>query len=279
MQELSKLNVHLLNVEHMHFDKLSIGLHLEASFLQLILDKDIISNNKDKWTVPGAPDNSYSTKMPWRLIRLWDRCNQSIGISGSQRMIWVWISLARLICPLCELREEDPKHLFLECSITAKYWQVLGSWWRISIPVFSRCEDPIYWSSFAVNNRIEGSWLRVVVNAILVSIWKLRNRVMFDKKKVNEEKDFRDFIELSFYWLNSRNPKFKKKLNLWVQNPNTTLLEGMVSKVGRASSSDLAEDDLAEDELLVFAFFFARSLPMGKFHDGGGGRSSSRSTL
>ena len=123
------------------------------------------------------------------------------------------------LCPLCELQEEDPKHLFLECPVTANYWQVLGSWWKISIPIFNRCEDPITWSRFAVNKKTEGSWLRVVIVALLVSIWKHRNGVVFEKKRVTGEKQFREFIELSYFWLSSRNSKFKKELRSWVQNP------------------------------------------------------------
>ncbi|KAL4575046.1 hypothetical protein LXL04_021886 [Taraxacum kok-saghyz] len=46
----------------------------------------------------------------------------------------------------------------------------------------------------------------------MVSIWKLRNGAIFEKKKPAGDKDLRDFMELSFFWLSNRNPKFKWEL-------------------------------------------------------------------
>ena len=83
------------------------------------------------------------------------------------------------LCPLCELKVEDTFHLFFECQETAKYWQFLGNWWKISIPIFEWSFDPFRWSKFAIKKKAEGSWFQVVVTALMVSIWKTRNGVVF----------------------------------------------------------------------------------------------------
>ena len=133
------------------------------------------------------------------------------------------IDVPNTLCPLCEQKEEDAKRLFLGCHISAQFWSKLGTWWQTSIPCFSRSEDPILWSKFAIKIRLESSWFQVVVIAVLVSIWKMKNGVIFDKKKVDVYREFRNIIELSFCWLSSRNRKFNRELGKWTQSPNSNM--------------------------------------------------------
>ena len=214
----------------------------EATALKMLLEKETLTNTKDRWMVPGAPNNAYSTKwlrdclethktMGQEFLDIWNKwipkkCNVFIWrliqnkIPTRKTLSDIGIDIPCTLCPLCEEKEEDLKHLFLECLVTASYWQVLGNWWKISIPIFNRIEDLFIWSRFAMKKKVEGSWFQVVILAVLVSIWKFRNGVIFEKKSVTGERNFRDFIELSFLWLNSRNPKFRKELSSWIQNPN-----------------------------------------------------------
>ena len=67
---------------------------------------------------------------------------------------------------------------------------------------------------------MEGSWFQVTVIAVLVTIWKMRNGVIFDKKKVDIERECRNFKELSFLWLDSRNSKFNRSLGNWIVKPS-----------------------------------------------------------
>ena len=127
------------------------------------------------------------------------------------------IDIPCTLCPLCELKVEDTQHLFFECPVADKYWRVLGNWWNVSIPIFDKSIDPLCWSKVAIKKKKEGAWFQVVVLALLVSIWHLRNGVIFEKRKVEVDKDMRQFIELSYFWLNSRNPKFKLELNSWLK--------------------------------------------------------------
>ncbi|KAL4575584.1 hypothetical protein LXL04_022432 [Taraxacum kok-saghyz] len=92
------------------------------------------------------------------------------------------------LCPLCELEEENIKHMLFDCPVSAKLWSKFGNWWKVSIPSFDRSEDPLVWSRFALNKSLEGSWFQVAVIALL----KLRNGVIFVKKKVDEDREFRN---------------------------------------------------------------------------------------
>ncbi|KAL4560109.1 hypothetical protein LXL04_032258 [Taraxacum kok-saghyz] len=88
------------------------------------------------------------------------------------------------------------------------------------------------------------------------------------------------FLPFTLQWVHESDLPSPIELDLAniTRTPSARKHEEVGDKVGIANSSVLAEDDLADSELLVFAFFFALSLPMDKVCGGGGGRSSSRSS-
>ena len=67
----------------------------------------------------------------------------------------------------------------------------MGLWWKIQIPKFKNCEEALVWTWFALEKKTTGQWLLVAFIALLNSIWRLRNKVIFEKKRVFEEKEFR----------------------------------------------------------------------------------------
>ncbi|KAL4562636.1 hypothetical protein LXL04_026664 [Taraxacum kok-saghyz] len=69
------------------------------------------------------------------------------------------------------------------------------------------------------NNKLDRSYFQVAANAVMVSIWKLRNGVVFEKLKVEVDREFRNIKDLYFLWLNSRCSKFHRELTRWTQCP------------------------------------------------------------
>ncbi|KAL4563168.1 hypothetical protein LXL04_027203 [Taraxacum kok-saghyz] len=68
--------------------------------------------------------------------------------------------------------------------------------------------------------------------AVLTSIWSIRNGAVFDNKKVVVDTEFCRIKELVFFWLRSRNRKFKMELNNWISNPKhnmALMLNGEIS--------------------------------------------------
>ena len=106
----------------------------EANKMKSILDRSILSQRKDSWSVPGAPENKYST----RWLRECLETHQTMGLVQSDFWnkwvpkkfnVFVWrliknripmrknlsnmgIDTPCSLCPLCERKEEDTKHLF-----------------------------------------------------------------------------------------------------------------------------------------------------------------------
>ena len=58
---------------------------------------------------------------------------------------------------------------------------------------FRSIEDPLIWSWFKIEKKVEGTWLQVAVLALFVSIWRIRNGVIFEKEKMDEDREFRNF--------------------------------------------------------------------------------------
>ena len=129
------------------------------------------------------------------------------------------LDIPNTLCPLCDEKEEDVKHLMFDCRVSSIFWSMFGNWWQKTLPAFNRCEDPKIWAFAAFNNTIDRSCFQVAANALMVSIWKLRNGVVFDKLKVEVDREFRNIKDLSFLWLNSRCSKFNRELINWTQCP------------------------------------------------------------
>ena len=140
-------------------------------------------------------------------------------IPTRRNLIDMRMDIPSTLCPLCEVKEESSQHLFFECRVSSSFWSKLGCWWKVNIPTFHRNEDPLDWSWFAVEKRREGLWFQVSIMAVLTSIWSIRNGAVFDNKKVVVDTEFCRIQELAFFWLRSRNRKFKMELNNWILNP------------------------------------------------------------
>ncbi|KAL4581830.1 hypothetical protein LXL04_006362 [Taraxacum kok-saghyz] len=79
--------------------------------------------------------------------------------------------------------------------------------------------DFLRWVWSKQKNVKDGLRLQLGLVAVLVTIWKVRNSIIFEKKKMEVEKEFRNSQELAYLWISSRNSKFKMELNSWVLNP------------------------------------------------------------
>ena len=133
------------------------------------------------------------------------------------------LNIPNSLCPICEDKEENSHHLFFDCKVAAFFWGKLGRWWNFTLPNFQRIEDHFIWSWHTTKNKKEGLWIQVAIIAVLVSIWKLRNGVIFDKKKIEEDIEFRKTQEMTYFWLFSRNSKFKMELVNWISNPKNSI--------------------------------------------------------
>ncbi|KAL4585556.1 hypothetical protein LXL04_010179 [Taraxacum kok-saghyz] len=178
----------------------------EVTNMEDTIDSQNLSDKRDRWEIPGAPNGIFSTTwirdcmetfkimgqvqqnhwnkwvpkkhniFVWRFIR--DR------IPTRRKLVDMGIDIPTSLCPLCERREETLAHLFFECDLSSQLWSKLGVWWAVQTPSFSTGEELMSWSWFSMKNRKDGVRLQVAIMAVLITIWRARNGVIFDKKKV-----------------------------------------------------------------------------------------------
>ena len=213
--------------------------------MQDTIKSQILSDKRDNWEIPGAPNGEYSTawlrdcmesfKMMgqvqqnhwnkwvpkkhnifiWRVIRY--------RLPTRRKLIDMGLDIPVSLCPICERIEETSAHLFFDCELSSQLWSNLGLWWDVQIPLVSTGEELMNWSWFSMKNRKDGVNLQIAIMAILIVIWRARNGIIFEKKKVEVAREFRNAQELAYFWLSSRNSKFKLDFCNWISNPSSNM--------------------------------------------------------
>jgi len=121
------------------------------------------------WSLKVAPTTQV---LVWRV--LWNR------LPTRGNLVVREVQLANTLCPLCNMFEKTVDHLFINCDIARKIWdlcdQWIGNFWVRHHSV------PDHFLSFyliCLNKKLNVLWLRVWV-AIVWEIWTQRNKVVFN---------------------------------------------------------------------------------------------------
>ncbi|XP_039026469.1 uncharacterized protein LOC120160094 [Hibiscus syriacus] len=87
-----------------------------------------------------------------------------------------------LLCPMCGKCEESISHLFLHCEVVWFLWSRFLRDWNVSFVVPRKMIDfLILWDDLVPRSTI---W-KFIPRAVLWSVWKCRNDIIFQKKKVD----------------------------------------------------------------------------------------------
>ncbi|KAL5163491.1 hypothetical protein HKD37_07G020384 [Glycine soja] len=143
----------------------------------------------------GTLDECYSKlwsiKVPskvivfvWRLLR--DRLPTRLNLQRRQ------VQLTDISCPFCIIKEEDAAHLFLHCSKIQPLWWETMSWPNLkgAIPLTPKQ----HFQQF-IDIQVDGARLKrwqCWWMALMWSIWKLRNSIVFSNAAFNANKLFED---------------------------------------------------------------------------------------
>ncbi|KAL4556097.1 hypothetical protein LXL04_038738 [Taraxacum kok-saghyz] len=125
------------------------------------------------------------------------------------------VDIPSTLCPLCGDFEENATHLFFECSKIARGWQKFGAWWSVDIPHLKNVQDLFNWSWFTQSHQKDRLKFQAAFSAVLVFIWRYRNGVVFENKKVEVELDF--LVEDQPLLLLYTMVMFYASCNVWVK--------------------------------------------------------------
>jgi len=119
--------------------------------------------------------------MPKILIFLWQLCHKALPLRGTLLRRGLHTNL---VYPICLSDIESSKHLFKDCQLARKVWEVADkhNWLPFSVsPIgcqdFSQCLGKIKSS--------RNSKLKQTFSFLLWSIWKSRNATVFRNKIFN----------------------------------------------------------------------------------------------
>ncbi|GJW61150.1 RNA-directed DNA polymerase, eukaryota [Tanacetum coccineum] len=122
-------------------------------------------------------------------------------------------------CPLCSSSEEDIHHLLFGCDMAKNIFRRLCHWWELDWQALGSFLEWYTWfSSIRLSSKVK-ALLEGVFYIAWWSIWRFRNRYIFDASPPRRSMLFDDIMSLSFNWCSSRcNMTFS--WDSWLKNPH-----------------------------------------------------------
>ena len=122
-------------------------------------------------------------------------------------------------CPICGLFEENVEHLFFLCEVAVKMWELICKWLDIQIGIIGNPNELFYKMDLMKMPVIKKQVLQVVGCTSLWFLWKYRNDVVHDLKKIKKSMIIDGIQEFSFRWFSTRQKKVKANWGEWIHNP------------------------------------------------------------
>ncbi|XP_062114266.1 uncharacterized protein LOC133825323 [Humulus lupulus] len=132
------------------------------------------------------------------------------------------IQISSFLCPVCDEHLESHQHLFFDCCLSMKVLGFIFTW--IGFPAWSSKFSACTVSVSAGNNNRFSLTLNMILAAVVYSIWRNRNRCLFDGYSLSTyciAKEIITLVKYRMYMVQIRKdgPLFKlflKKLQLYV---------------------------------------------------------------
>lgn len=147
----------------------------------------------------------------WRLLL--NRLPTRMAIAGKG------ISISNTCCPICGLFEEDVEHLFFLCEVAIKMWELIFKWLDVQCGNFRNHIELFHKLDSMKMPAIKKQVLQVVGCTSLWFLWKYRNDVVHDSKKIQKSMIIDGIQEFSFRWFSTRQKKVKVNWGDWIHNP------------------------------------------------------------
>ena len=151
----------------------------------------------------------------WRLIL--DR------LPTRERLSARGIEIESIMCLICGLTSEHLLHLFCQCQVATTIWDHIFSWLQMpSFGVLSP-KDTFGWVEECRLRTNQKKVLEVVVCAALWIMWRYRNDVIHDSRKMRKGIILDCIKEFSFVWFRNRQHKVVVAWSDWLQQPLNVL--------------------------------------------------------
>ena len=129
------------------------------------------------------------------------------------------VTMESTLCEFCHSKIETSHHLFLECQVVVRVWDLCHRW----IGILSVQHNVLsnHFESFTliqVSNKQDLIW-KGIWTAIVRSVWEHRNLVAFKQGVVHAEEMFQQAQLKSWLWMKYKVCRFNYSFVDWVLNP------------------------------------------------------------
>lgn len=163
------------------------------------LDHNVIQITWNKISPMGANILAWRTRLGRHPTRLNIEC--------------IGLNIVSTICSLCNIKTENEKHIFIECSTIKQVRVVLNGW--SGIPNTADSIQQLFEADAGMQiARKVQSGIMVVLLALLWVIWHCRNDYIFNNKTRNSKDLASELKFLAYNWMKIRARKdFINRLN------------------------------------------------------------------
>lgn len=116
---------------------------------------------------------------------LWDRLLTKSNLFRRK----ILNQISETTCSLCNTEREDASHLFSGCCKTSKIWDSCFSWFGISTVSHSNILHHFIENPGILGGKIDSLFSIGLQICIVWSIWKNRNKLIFEDVPFDEEKN------------------------------------------------------------------------------------------
>ncbi|GJZ35159.1 RNA-directed DNA polymerase, eukaryota [Tanacetum coccineum] len=209
--------------------------------LHTMLESVSLSNSNDRWVFDLVSDGSFRVKETRNFIDdtflpAQEVATRWVNFVPIKVNVFFWrvrldclptrvnlvrrgINVESYVCPMCSSDAEDINHILFRCELSQQVLRRICKWWDLSSPGWDSFQDWFPWFlSIRLPNKVK-SLLEGTFYVAWWSIWRFRNRIIFEATRPSRSEIFDDIVFYAFNWCNSRCHKAFSWED-WLKNPH-----------------------------------------------------------
>lgn len=128
------------------------------------------------------------------------------------------------LCGWCSSKDESIEYLFFPCELAIWSWEIVHQWWNMdSLDMSWATLWQTTFSRFKYKSFSKG-W-KIIVVAVLWSIWLARNENVFDKTKISQKSLKKVILYRTFKWVVANEWITQDNELSWYMNPKSSIIK------------------------------------------------------
>lgn len=199
----------------------SSGMFSVKSAYQTILAESITTEDHDIfkiiWSIPAPPKVLF---FAWRLL------NRGLPTVDNLARWNILIGEHETRCIFCKVDIETTTHIFCTCLLIDRVWKHFIFWLNCPAPLPRQINEHFSFLPAPIQNKSEAETWHTVWLATMWTLWRYRNKCIFDGETFEQGTIVRDILIFSWRWLSTLKPSFAYSFSQWSSNPGPCICFG-----------------------------------------------------